>query len=152
MSFVVLAPVTGRVVALADVPAELFASGAIGPGVAIVPDGEAGVLDVVAPCSGVLARIQPHVAAIEAGETGVMVHLGIDTVTLHGTGFEVLAADRDRVSAGGLLVRWDTSVARAAGLSVDVPVVVFQHREVEVSPLVAFGHVVRAGDGLLRVD
>lgn len=152
MTLTLVSPVAGRVIALADVPDEVFASGATGPGVALLPDGDAGVLDVVAPCSGLLARLQPHVVAIESGETGVMVHLGIDTVTLHGRGYDVVASDRAHVVAGELLVRWDVRVARAAGIAVDVPVVIFEQRDVDVTPLVPLGHAVAAGEPILRVE
>lgn len=70
MTLDVVAPVAGRVVALADVPDEVFASGTTGPGLAIVPDGEAGVLDVVAPCAGLLASAKPHALVVEAGSFG----------------------------------------------------------------------------------
>lgn len=150
MTLDVVAPVAGRVVALADVPDEVFASGTTGPGLAIVPDGEAGVLDVVAPCAGLLASAKPHALVVEAGSFGVLVHLGVDTVTLHGRGSELLVVGGTTVEAGQLLTRWEVGVAAAAGLPLVTPVVVFELSELDVTPLVPLGHVVAAGDPLFR--
>ncbi|TGO06015.1 PTS sugar transporter subunit IIA [Serinibacter arcticus] len=151
------APLPGVVTALADVPDEVFATAMIGPGVAVrpsaadAPAGAAGRLDVVAPCAGTLVKVHPHAVALEAaGGVGVLVHLGIDTVGLGGEGFEVLVADGDAVVAGQTLLRWDTTVALAAGLSVLSPLVVIQGGD-EVFTLVEPGTVVAPGDPLLRV-
>lgn len=148
------APLPGVVTALADVPDEVFATAMIGPGLAILPSGAAaaaGPLDVVAPCAGTLVKVHPHAVALEtAGGVGVLVHLGIDTVGLGGEGFEVLVADGDPVVAGQTLLRWDTTAALAAGLSVLSPLVVIQGGD-EVAALVAPGTTVVAGGPLLRV-
>jgi len=153
-----VAPIAGRVVALADVPDEAFAAGILGPGLAIQPptapgvDGVVPLVRVVAPCDGRLAKVHPHAVALETGETGVIVHLGIDTVTLHGEGFEVLVADRDDVVTGQELLRWDPTAALARGLATVTPVVVFEHRDFTVTLLVEIGQEVAAGDPLLQVD
>lgn len=152
MSLTLGAPIAGRVVALADVPDEVFAAGIVGSGLAIVPDAQAGVLSVVAPCDGALVKIHPHAVALQAGEIGVLVHLGIDTVTLHGKGFDLLVADRAEVSAGEVLMRWDVAVAHVAGLPIETPVVAFGQRELDVTPLVELGHLVQPGQALLRVE
>lgn len=152
MSLIVRAPITGRVFALADVPDEVFATGVVGQGLAILPQEDAEVLDVVAPCEGTLAKVHPHAIALEHGETGVIVHLGIDTVTLHGQGFDVLVADQQRVIGGEVVIHWDTRAARDAELPVITPVVVFEHRDYAVTPLVELGQEVTAGEDLFRVD
>lgn len=149
MALRVAAPLAGTVVSLEDVPDEVFSQRIMGPGLAVMPDADAGVLDVVAPCDGVLAKVHPHAVAIDAGATGVLVHLGIDTVTLHGRGFEVLVADGERVTAGQLLIRWDVAVAREADLPVVTPVVVFEMRDLQVHERAPLGHRVVPGDDLL---
>lgn len=152
MSLVVRAPITGRVLALADVPDEVFATGVVGQGLALLPHDDAEVLDVVAPCDGRLAKVHPHAVALEVGETGVIVHLGIDTVTLHGQGFDVLVGDGQDVRGGDVVIHWDTRAAREADLSVVTPVVVFEQRDYLVTPLVNLGQDVTAGQELFRVD
>ena len=83
MSVPVLAPCAGRVVALADVPDEVFASEMVGPGVAIEPAG--GRTTVVSPVAGRVVKIHPHAFVVLADcGAGVLVHLGIDTNRLGG--------------------------------------------------------------------
>ncbi|PWD50150.1 PTS glucose transporter subunit IIA [Serinibacter arcticus] len=147
-----LAPFDGAVLALGDVPDEVFASAMMGPGLALVPDGDAHLLEVLSPCDGTIAKMHPHAAALEAtGGLGVLLHLGIDTVGLTGEGFTVHAADGDVVRAGQALVTWDLAVARAAGLSLVSPVVAMQADPAHVRALVEPGTRVAAGTPVLAV-
>jgi PTS system glucose-specific IIA component len=119
----VLAPVDGTVVALADVPDPVFAGQIVGSGVAIDP--ERTPATVVAPAAGRLLKLHPHAfVLLTAGGTGLLVHLGIDTVQLDGEGFELLATEGDEVAAGAPIVRWDPAAVEAGGRSPIVPVVV----------------------------
>ena len=149
MALTVGAPLAGTVVSLTDVPDEVFSSRMMGPGLAILPDGAATVIEVIAPCAGTLAKVHPHAVALEAGATGILVHLGIDTVTQHGRGFELLVQDGQTVAAGDLLMRWDLSVSREAELAVVTPVVVFEMRDITVTELANVGDSIAAGAPLL---
>lgn len=145
---IVDAPLRGRVVALADVPDEVFASAMVGPGVALLPDDD-GPQRVVAPVAGVVGTAFPHAFAIELDDgRSVLVHLGIDTVTLRGAGFEVHAPVGARVERGDLLVTWSPADVVAADLSPLCPVVALQAEGVDV--LVEPGGDVAAGEPLLR--
>lgn len=123
----VLAPVAGRVIPLDEVPDPVFAAAMVGPGLAIAPQlGAAALVEAVAPVRGVIAAIYPHafvVAGFGAGERGVLVHLGIDTVQLKGAGFELLAAQGDEVTAGQPIVRWSPDDVITRGMSAVVPVI-----------------------------
>ena len=125
---VALAPVTGRVVSLADVPDAVFAGQLVGAGVAIEPSAPpAGgrLVDVVSPVDGEIVKLHPHAFAVvhESG-TGLLVHVGIDTVKLGGEGFELAVAEGATVAAGDVVVRFDPAVVSAAGYSAVCPVVV----------------------------
>jgi PTS system glucose-specific IIA component len=125
---VALAPVTGRVVSLADVPDAVFAGQLVGAGVAIEPSAPpAGgrLVDVVSPIDGEIVKLHPHAFAVvhESG-TGLLVHVGIDTVKLGGEGFELAVAEGATVSAGDVVVRFDPAVVAATGYSAVCPVVV----------------------------
>ncbi|NIJ05183.1 glucose PTS transporter subunit IIA [Frigoribacterium faeni] len=125
---VALAPVTGRVVSLADVPDAVFAGQLVGAGVAIEPSAPpAGgrLVDVVSPVDGEVVKLHPHAFAVvhESG-TGLLVHVGIDTVKLGGEGFELAIAEGAAVAAGDVVVRFDPTVVAAAGYSAVCPVVV----------------------------
>ena len=119
---VVTSPVMGRVLPMSDVPDLVFAEEMVGPGVAVDPDLGAGT--VVAPVDGRVVVLHAHAFVVQhASGRGVLVHLGIDTVQLHGEGFELLAAVGDQVTAGTPVVRWDPSAVAAAGRSPVCPVV-----------------------------
>ncbi|TFB62343.1 hypothetical protein E3N86_06990 [Cryobacterium sp. Hz7] len=62
------------------------------------PSPEIGPVTVRAPVSGTLVRVQPHAFVIQSTSgTGILVHLGIDTVHMNGEGFEVLATEGSTV-------------------------------------------------------
>jgi PTS system N-acetylglucosamine-specific IIA component len=106
-------PVAGRVVALTDVPDPVFAEAMVGPGLAVVPSGDI----AVAPVAGTIATLHPHafVVATDSGRA-VLVHLGIDTVQLKGSGFTLHVAKGDVVTAGQPIIGWDpVSISASSG-------------------------------------
>ncbi len=144
-----VAPVSGVVHAIGQVPDPVFAEQVVGPGVAILPDHVAR-LDVIAPCDGVVGALHPHAFALEADdERSVLVHLGIDTVRLAGLGFEVLVERGQRVAAGQRLLTFSPVDVAASGMSTMCPVVALQADPAAIRLEVAPGDRVRAGDPLL---
>lgn len=124
----VFAPVEGRAMALSDVPDPVFAGGMVGYGAAIDPPHE--VIYAVAPVSGKILKLLPHAYVIMTADgVGVLVHLGLDTVTLNGAGFTAQVAQGDTVEAGQPVIIYDVPAIVAAGLSPVVPVVVMDERE-----------------------
>ncbi len=124
----ILAPVSGRAVALTDVPDPVFSQGMVGYGAAIDPPRE--VVDAVAPVSGKLLKLMPHAYIImTANNVGILVHLGLDTVQLQGAGFTAHATQGDDVAAGQVIITYDVPSVVAAGLSPVIPVVVMDERE-----------------------
>ncbi len=140
----VLAPVTGRALAMADVPDPVFAGAMVGPGTAIDPVRES--VDAVAPVSGTIVKLHPHAFVVATADgAGVLVHLGIDTVQLKGEGFELLAKEGDQVEAGAPVVRWDPAAVEAGGRSPISPVVALDAAPDALSELRESGDV-QAGD------
>src|ERR1700712_1009148 len=124
----VLAPVGGRAVTLADVPDPVFAQGMVGYGAAIDPP--RGVVEAVAPVSGKLLKLLPHAYIVMTPDNvGVLVHLGLDTVTLNGEGFTAHVSQGDAVTAGQLVITYDVPSVVAKGLNPIVAVVVMDERE-----------------------
>lgn len=118
----ILAPLDGTVLPLEDVPDEVFAQKMVGDGLAIDPGGQV----ALAPLSGHLVRLfrSGHAFGIGApGGVELLVHLGLDTVELEGTGFERLAVEGQMVQAGTPIVRFDRAIIAAAGKSLLTPVV-----------------------------
>ena len=107
-------PVAGTVVALESVSDPVFASKAMGDGIAIEPS--EGVL--VAPVSGTVEALFPtgHAVAVK-GDNGisVLLHIGVDTVDMQGDGFTAHIAQGDRVVSGQKLVTFDLDKIAAAG-------------------------------------
>ncbi|GAA4969499.1 PTS system N-acetylglucosamine-specific IIA component [Nonomuraea thailandensis] len=143
----VLAPMEGTAVGLAAVPDPVFSAGMVGPGTAIDPLRGPG--KAVAPIAGKIMKLHPHAYVIVGDDgKGVLVHLGIDTVQLKGAGFQLLAAEGDRVSAGQPVVAWDPSAIEAGGRSPVCPVVALDALSDELTG-VAEGSV-HVGDELFR--
>ncbi|GAA3525872.1 PTS glucose transporter subunit IIA [Nonomuraea rosea] len=143
----VLAPVEGAAVGLAAVPDPVFSAGMVGPGTAIDPLRGPG--KAVAPIAGKIMKLHPHAYVIVGDDgKGVLVHLGIDTVQLKGRGFQLLAAEGDRVSAGQPVVAWDPAAIEAGGRSPVCPVVALDALSESVTG-VAEG-AVHVGDELFR--
>lgn len=117
-----LSPASGRVVELSAVPDEVFSSGMLGKGFAVLPDDGT----VYSPMSG---RVESVADARHAytlvGEDGVelLVHIGVDTVTLGGRGFLPMVEEGASVQAGDVLARVDLSVLSEAGLVNSVVVI-----------------------------
>lgn len=143
----VLAPVSGRAVALTDVPDPVFAQGMVGYGAAVDPPSE--VVDAVAPVSGKVLKLLPHAYVImTADNVGVLVHLGLDTVQLHGVGFTSHVSEGDTVTAGQVVITYDVPSIVAAGYSPIVPVVVMDEREAaNVAPTEAVATGAEIGSG-----
>ncbi|MDO4198265.1 MAG: beta-glucoside-specific PTS transporter subunit IIABC [Erysipelotrichaceae bacterium] len=110
----VAAPVKGEVVALKDVKDEAFASEMMGKGAAVEPaDGK-----VCAPCDGEITALFPtgHAFGVTSKDgVEVLVHIGIDTVAMNGTGFKIVAKQGDKVKKGDLVVEADLEEIKKAG-------------------------------------
>ena len=117
----------GQVVALEQVKDPVFAQKMMGDGFAVEPANG----NIVSPVSGTVSSIFPTKHALglvtEAG-LEVLVHIGLDTVSLEGKPFTVHVAEGQKVAAGDLLVSADLDAIRAAGRETST-VVVFTNAE-----------------------
>ena len=116
----VLQPVPGKVIPMEEIPDETFASGVLGEGVGVVPT--AGV--VVAPFDGEVTSVfdTKHAITLEANGMELLIHVGINTVSMNGEGFTALVQDGDKVKAGQPLLNFDVSKIKAAGCNETVVV------------------------------
>lgn len=116
-------PLSGKVVPLTAVPDEVFSSGAMGQGIAIEPT-EA---KVYAPFEGTVVMIAPtkHAIGLKA-ENGVelLIHIGLDTVTLDGSPFTVKVKDGEKFNKGDLLIEFDKDYILEKGLKTITPVII----------------------------
>ena len=150
MSLTICSPVTGVVVALDDVPDPVFSGRIVGPGLAINPNLTAdGNVAALAPVNGTIAKIHPHAYVITTDEgRSVLVHLGLDTVSLGGKGFTLLASEGDTIDAGSPVISWSPAQIEAGGLNPIVPVIALEGDETDLEP-VSPGRITAAGDTLM---
>lgn len=119
---VIVAPMTGVVKKLVDVPDPIFSEKMLGDGIAIEPD--EGV--VVAPIDGEITEIFPTKHAIGMrGASGLelLIHIGLETVALNGDGFETFVKQGDQVEAGTRLVEVDLDTVLKKSNSIITPVI-----------------------------
>ncbi|WP_066496280.1 glucose-specific PTS transporter subunit IIBC [Abyssisolibacter fermentans] len=118
----IVSPLNGKLLAIEDVPDEVFSQKMMGDGFAIEPtNGE-----VVSPVNGKITTLFPtkHAIGITA-ENGreVLIHFGIDTVKLKGEGFEVLVSQNDTVKAGQPILRVDLDKVNKQVSSIITPII-----------------------------
>ena len=146
----IVAPLTGTVMPLDEVPDPVFSSGAVGQGAGVAPTGE---IVVTAPGDGtvVVAPASGHAYGINLDNgVEVLIHVGLDTVNLEGKGFDVLVKQGDRVTAGQKLVRVDRTVVEEAGYSLTTPVLITNTPKFSSVEVIGEGEV-DTGAPLIRV-
>ncbi|MBC8589046.1 PTS sugar transporter subunit IIA [Paratissierella segnis] len=118
-----LAPMTGEIIELEDVPDEVFASKMIGDGLAIKPSDN----EILSPCDGKIVQIFPtkHAIGIETNEgLEILIHIGIDTVVLNGNGFKSFVSQGDRVYCGDKLLEVDLDYINKNAKSTITPILI----------------------------
>lgn len=142
-------PIVGDVVALADVNDPVFSSGAMGQGVAVKPS--QGVVYAPADAEVSIAFPTGHAFGLKTTDGAeVLIHVGIDTVTMNGEGFEAKVAQGDKVKAGDVLGTFDSNKIAAAGLDDTTMVIVTNTADFSSVAPVATGSVAK-GDALIEV-
>jgi PTS system sucrose-specific IIC component len=120
---IVYSPMSGRAIALEEVPDKTFASGTLGEGAAIDPmDGK-----VVAPADGKVSTLfDSHHAIGLTLDNGMdlFVHIGMNTVELGGDGFNAYVKEGDRVTRGQTLITFDIQTLKNKGYSIISPVII----------------------------
>ncbi|MFC2823084.1 MAG: beta-glucoside-specific PTS transporter subunit IIABC [Lacticaseibacillus rhamnosus] len=125
------APVKGTLVALSDVPDEVFASGTMGQGIAIEPEENV----VKSPVAGTVSLVYPtgHAIGITSDKGAeILIHIGIDTVNLKGKHFKALIEQGQKVTVGTPLVEFDYQAIQAAGYAPTVMMIVTNSDQYQV--------------------
>ena len=128
-------PIVGEVVALSEVNDPVFSSGVMGQGIAVKPS--KGV--VYAPADAEIAIAFPtgHAYGLKTDNGAeILIHVGIDTVSLNGEGFEAKVSQGDRVRAGDIIGTFDSEVIAANGLDDTTMVIITNTMDyAEVTPI-----------------
>ncbi|HGJ5856046.1 PTS glucose transporter subunit IIA [Arsenophonus nasoniae] len=126
----IIAPISGEIVNIEDVPDVVFAEKIVGDGIAIKPTGN----KIVAPVDGTIGKIfeTNHAFSIES-DNGIelFVHFGIDTVELKGEGFTRLAEEGQKVQKGDLVLELDLPLLEEKAKSTLTPVVISNMDEIK---------------------
>lgn len=142
-------PIVGDVVALADVNDPVFSSGAMGQGIAVKPS--QGVVYALADAEVSIAFPTGHAFGLKTRNGAeVLIHVGIDTVSMNGDGFEAKVAQGNKVKAGDVLGTFDSNKIAAAGLDDTTMVIVTNTADYASVAPVATGSVSK-GDAVIEV-
>lgn len=147
---IVLAPLQGTVIPLAETNDQAFASLALGKGAAVKPQDDT----IAAPFSGKVSAVFPGNHAIGiTSDSGIelLIHIGIDTVNMQGDGFTRQVNDGDTFSAGQALLHFDSAKIAAAGYEDTVMITVTNTMNFLDVVALAAHQEVQAGDQLLAV-
>lgn len=149
-SIEIFAPVSGQAVELSEVPDETFAGGHMGRGIAIEPaEGR-----LIAPFDGKIAHVvKSNHALILEHPSGLqlLMHIGIDTVSLKGNGFISRITNGEEVKAGQTLIEFDLEAIRAAGYRTITPVIVTSSGEQVPQADCHYGFVTAGKNSILTV-
>lgn len=143
-----VSPLDGQVKPLSQATDPVFSSGVMGQGVVIEPSqGE-----LVSPVNGTVTVLFPtkHAVGI-VSEEGVelLMHIGMDTVSLDGKGFEAHVTQGDKVVVGQQLISFDMEVIKEAGLVAETPVIITNQDDFQADVEGDLPRDVKRGDVLM---
>ena len=145
----IISPIVGQAVALSDVNDPVFSSGAMGQGIAIKPS--EGVVYAPADAEVTIAFETGHAYGLKtANGAEILIHVGIDTVSMGGEGFDQKVAQGDKVKAGDVLGTFEAEKIAAAGLDDTTMVIVTNTADYASVTPVAEGALAK-GDAIIEV-
>lgn len=125
-----VAPQTGRVTSLREIPDEVFSEKILGDGVAIVPSEN----DIVSPVRGEIVQVADtgHAFCIRSDDgVEILIHVGVDTIGLKGRGFTSFASKGQRVKAGDLIGKADLKLIEQSGYPTHTAVLITNMHDVK---------------------
>lgn len=145
------APIEGEIVALEEVPDQVFSQKMMGDGFAILPSSG----KIVAPCDGKIETLFPTMHAIGiTSSTGyeILIHIGIDTVELKGEGFTAHVAQGDQVKKGQHLLDFDLDYLKKNAPSIITPIIFTNLKEGEKVTVLKQGLVKLEENQIVKID
>jgi len=147
--YLLVSPADGDIIALEDVPDEVFSAKLAGDGLALIPRSNT----FVAPISGVVSKIfsTNHAFSIRTSSgLEVMVHIGLDTVELKGEGFKRLVEEGTKVSVGKPIISADLEFIESKGKSIITPIVLNHEKNLTLSSDTV--RTIREGENLIEIS
>lgn len=144
------APIEGEAVASADVPDPTFAEEMLGKGMAIRPlEGK-----VFSPVDGEVTMVfdTKHAITVTSSKGAeILIHVGLDTVTLKGSAFTAHVSGGQAVKKGDLLLEFDMEAIKAAGLELISPIIICNSDDYKDIKRFA-GKQVKPGDDIMELE
>jgi len=144
------APITGNAVTLDKVPDPVFSEKMMGDGIAIEPtEGLA-----VSPVDGEIVQVFPtkHAIGIRAKNGAeILIHIGLETVSLNGEGFEAFVKEGDKVKVGDKLVSFDLDIIKTKAKSTITPIIITNTDQAALLEAKAQGPVEKGNTPVLEV-
>lgn len=148
---VFVSPISGEIHPITDVPDQVFSGKMMGDGFAILPS--EGI--VVSPVRGKILNVFPTKHAIGLQSDGgreILIHFGIDTVSLKGEGFTSFVSEGDRVEPGQKLLEVDLDKVKPNVPSLMTPIVFTNLAEGETVSVKASGSVNREQEDIVKIE
>lgn len=148
-SVTLVSPLKGQAIPLDQVKDEVFATGVLGQGIAIIPS----IGELYAPADGTIDTVfdSKHAISMVADNGAeILMHVGMDTVQLKGKGYNPLVKNGDKVKKGQLLMKFDLEAIKAAGFETATPVVITNGDDFTIKP--APGGDVKPGDKIMDLE
>lgn len=145
----IYAPISGSALQLEKVPDPTFSQRMMGDGIAIEPT----IGKVVAPFSGKVIQLFPTKHAIGLrSDTGIelLIHIGLETVSLNGEGFDAFVKQGDQINTGDPLITFDINGLREKGFNLITPIII-TNRDVWKIEDRTTNTVTKAGEVILSV-
>lgn len=146
---IVLQPIDGEIISLTDIGDGVFSEGILGGGCGLIPDGEV----VYAPVSGTISTVieTNHAVGIEADGVEILIHVGLETVSMDGRGFDMKVKKGDKVRAGQVLYTFSLEeMKKTEGVKTTSAVLIVNSAELPAFEVLRTG-CGKAGDKLFRV-
>ncbi|WP_392561637.1 beta-glucoside-specific PTS transporter subunit IIABC [Orbus sturtevantii] len=144
----IITPITGELIPLSQVPDTTFAQKIMGDGIAIIPAEET----MFAPFDGhvsVIAMTKHAIGLISNDGAEILIHVGLETVSLGGKGFDVLVDSGQKVTTGQPLLKFDLDFMKQNKVSLITPIVVTNYQEFESFSIVATNKYVEASKDIV---
>lgn len=144
-----VSPIKGEQINLSEVDDEVFSSGAVGSGLAIIPE----VGEVVSPVNGTVSTIFPTkhaIGIVSENGTEILIHIGLNTVALDGKYYDVHINSGDKVTKGQKLVSFDIEGIKKEGYSTVTPVLVTNTSDLK-DVIVIENNTIDKGNTIIKV-
>ena len=119
----IVAPLSGNIVNIEDVPDVVFAEKIVGDGIAIRPDNN----QILAPVTGIIGKIfktNHAFSIVSENKVELLIHFGIDTIELKGEGFKRVAKEGQKVTVGDVIIEFDLLTLKEKAKSIITPIII----------------------------